>query len=198
MKTPRNLLMLLAAALFVPAIALADDHAAGGEMDFDAMMKEWMEMSTPGEAHSEMAKMAGDWTYQSTSYWGPEPTVTEGTMHVETTLGGRYMHALHKGEMMGMPFEGVGVTGFDNATQEYFNVWMDNMSTGVLVSKGKHNDSGQLEMVGSMNGPGGVPMEHRMVLTYPDDDHHTFEMYGPGPDGSEMLMMKAEYTRVME
>jgi hypothetical protein len=71
------------------------------------------------------------------------------------------------------------------------------MSTGVMVSKGNLIGDGNLELNGTMNGPGGVPMPHRMVTLIKDNDHHTFEMYGPDKEGTEQLMMKIEYTRAM-
>ena len=35
--------------------------------------------------------------------------------------------------MMGMPFEGIGRTGYDNVTGKYWSTWIDNMSTGCYL-----------------------------------------------------------------
>jgi len=38
---------------------------------------------------------------------------------------------------MGMPFEGMGLDGYDNASKEYISIWIDNMGTGIMYMKGK-------------------------------------------------------------
>jgi hypothetical protein len=35
---------------------------------------------------------------------------------------------------MGMPFEGLGYTGYDNVKKQYFGTWIDSMSTGIMTS----------------------------------------------------------------
>jgi hypothetical protein len=36
----------------------------------------------------------------------------------EMIMGGRYLMGSYKGEMMGMPFEGYSMTGYDNAAKK--------------------------------------------------------------------------------
>jgi hypothetical protein len=45
-------------------------------------------------------------------------------------LGGRYQQSMIKGNMMGMPFEGMGLLGYDNAQKLFYSTWVDNMGTG--------------------------------------------------------------------
>ena len=37
-----------------------------------------------------------------------------------------------EGEMMGMPVKGIGITGYNNMTQEYESYWIDNLGTGMI------------------------------------------------------------------
>ena len=54
--------------------------------------------------------------------------------------------------------------------------------------------------VWSFSGMGMDPMSGEAVnfdekVTVTDNDHHLFEMYGPGPDGKVYKMMEISYTR---
>jgi hypothetical protein len=49
-----------------------------------------------------------------------------------------------------------------------------------------------------MEGPdpaSGKSMKMKLVSEIKDQDHFTMKMHGPGPDGKEMLMMEAAYSR---
>ncbi len=63
--------------------------------------------------------------------------VTEGTGKTEMILGGRYQQSTHKSMMMGMPTEGISLMGYDNATDEFTAIWIDNIGTGTSVTKAK-------------------------------------------------------------
>ena len=58
-------------------------------------------------------------------------------------MGGRYLEQRFKGDIMGMPFEGIGYTGYDNVKKQYWGTWMDNMSTGMMTSTGTAPPTGR-------------------------------------------------------
>jgi hypothetical protein len=45
---------------------------------------------------------------------GAPPYVTKGTFKNKMVPGGRYQQSIYKADMIGMPFEGRGYTGYDN------------------------------------------------------------------------------------
>ena len=51
-------------------------------------------------------------------------------------LDGRVLIEEVTSSMMGMPFTGHGMTGYDNVTGKYWSTWTDSMSTGLMVSEG--------------------------------------------------------------
>jgi len=166
--------------------------------DNDAAMNAWMDYMTPGEMHQMLAAAAGDWDTKST-YWmnaGDDPVVSEGTTNVEMILGGRYQKSTTTSEMMGMPFEGISITAFDNATKEFNNVWIDNMGTGVMTSKGKYNEASKKVVLKGTYVDPITGNEEPFMETYEvvDNDHHTFEMF-TYPGGQEFKSMIVEYTR---
>ena len=42
---------------------------------------------------------------------------------------------------MGMSFEGMGVTGYDNLKGKYDTIWMDNMASGMMHGTGSFDET---------------------------------------------------------
>lgn len=168
-------------------------------MDPNAMMAAYARAATPGPEHAEMAKMAGDWKLDVSSWMAPgaPPEKSTATAKFESILGGRYLRQTVDGTMGGQPFQGSGTEGFDNATKERWSTWVDNMGTGMMVSKGKCPAGAKTcTMHGSFSDPlSGKAMTCREVMTKNGDNSFTFDMYGPDPAGKEFHMMQIVYTR---
>ena len=175
-----------------------------GEMEMSpeqmAMMEAWQKAGTPGEEHAALAELAGDYTLEVKSWMDPngEPTVSAGTSHSEMILGGRVLKETVHGEMMGMPFEGIGMTGYDNTKGAYWSTWVDSMSTGIGVAEGNWNDD-HSALVMHMDFVD--PMSHetktvRTVSTHKADGSTVFEWYEP-MEGNEVKTMEIVYTPKM-
>ena len=169
-----------------------------GQDEMDPGMKAWMDYMTPGETHKMLANSVGDWTAKITHWMMPgvEPTVSEGTSMVEMILGGRYQKEVNRGNMMGMEFEGISMVAFDNASKEFISTWIDNMGTGVMISKGKYNEeTKKVEMKGTYVDPmTGNEEPFRQTLEVVDNDHHLFEMF-MYYEGQEFKTLVVESTR---
>ena len=182
------------------ALALLSPAAARSQQpDSAAMMQKWQEYMTPGPAHQELAKQAGEWTWELTSWQAPgaPPQTSTGTMSASTILDGRYLVEDWKGTAMDMPFEGRALTGYDNAKKQFFSNWVDNFGTGVMTSWGTRDDASKtMTMKGSFTDPmTGKDQNVRSVSREVDDNHFTFEMFGPGPDGKEYKTMEIKAER---
>ena len=202
MRTRSTVAVLPLLALCATGVALAQDKTAPkpematmapsteGAAEMEAMMK----AGTPGEPHKKLSRMVGDWTYTSKAWMDPSqpPVESKGTMRSQTILGGRYVEQVWKGDFMGMAFEGRGTEGYDNVTKKYFSTWMDNMSTGLLVSNGNCDEKGdKCAYSGEMTDPmTGKTATMRNVITWTGADTFKNEMYGPGQDGKEYKMME--------
>ena len=186
----------LALALFlVCTTALAQhDHgttAKKPEMD-PAMMEAMMKAATPGAPHKALESMVGTWDTKITMWMMPgmDPMTSSGVAESKMIFGGRYIEQRFKGSFMGMPFEGIGYTGYDNIKKQYFSTWMDNMGTSFMMS---HSADG-LTFTGSMPDPmtgKDAPFESKVIVV--DADHTNFEMWSPGPDGKMFRMMEIKY-----
>jgi hypothetical protein len=112
-------------------------------------------------------------------------------------LGGRYLKSTFKGNMMGMPFEGMGLDGYDNATKEYISIWTDNMGTGIMYMKGKwDDDSKTVVYLGNVVNPmTGKEEKSKTVFKKTDDDHMLMTSYMFAGD-KEVKQMEIEYSRL--
>jgi hypothetical protein len=211
----RKAILMLAIAMsmcfgFLASRAVcADDPKMGGDkpggMDMSKMtpdqMKDMMkQLGAPGPEHERMVKQfGGTWNADVNAVMAPgaPPDVSTGTMTTKPVFGGRYLHQMFKGKMMGEDFEGAATMGYDKAMKKYVGTWVDSMSTGMMTSTGDYDEATKTyNMTADFCDPmSGQMMKCREVITVADDDHHMMEMYGPGPDGKEMKMMTIKYTR---
>jgi hypothetical protein len=111
-------------------------------------------------------------------------------------LGDRVLVEDMNSTMMGSPFTGQGLRGYDNVTGKYWSLWMDSMSTGMMTSEGTCDAKNACTFTGSWNDPiTKGPFKVRMTSRWTSPTTEVFEMYGPGKDGKEMKMMEIAYTK---
>ena len=167
------------------------------ENDQKAIMETWQKYMTPGPEHKMLGEMVGEWEGDIKMWMDPSqpPQSYKGTVTYESIFDGRYIVGKYSGIMMGMPFNGMDITGFDNAKKMFFNVWIDNMGTGIMNLEGTYDkDSKTYSYTGQMTDPMGNNVKVREVITVIDKDHSKFEMYSDMGKG-ETKSMEINYTR---
>jgi hypothetical protein len=186
---PRKIAIGLLCLALLPAAAIAGSHAekpaaeSAGQPpmspEMQAEMEAWMKLHVPGEEHQQLAAAAGTWKASGKSYMGgPEPVTFQGTSQRALILGGRVLTDDFKAEMMGMPFEGHGLTGYDNATKRWWTTWNDSMSTSVMVAYGKWDDAAKGVVFDSeIIDPKGQPIKVRLVSRHPGATQEEFEYW---------------------
>ncbi len=165
----------------------------------DESMKKWMDYMTPGDMQKMLAKGVGNWKMKTT-YWmapGTEPMVSEVTAVSEMILGGRYLTTKITGNMMGMPFEGISLEGYDNAAKVFLTTWIDNMGSGIMYMTGTWDETAkQITYTGKAVDPmSGNWIDVRQVVTYNSDGTTKMEMYAPGAEGKEYKSMEVISTK---
>ena len=193
----RGVIAVCAVMLMVGGAPVVGQQEQGDEA---AAMEAWQKASTPGEVHAFLAKKAGEWKIVTKMWMQPDtpPMESTGSGTVEMVLGGRYLMEKMSGTAMGMPFEGMGITGYDNMTGVVTMVWYDNMGTMTLIATGEYEKPGlPVGVSGTMLDPmSGMEVKVRMVTTIISDDASKFEYFVTPPgDAPEMLTMVLEYTR---
>lgn len=186
MKTAKLILFVL---FLIPLISYAQNDE----------MRKWTEYMTPGKEHQMLEKMNGDWNFVHKYYSkdpNAEPTVTTGTATCETLLDGRYSQMKINGMVMGMPFNGMSLTGFDNGKKIYISVWIDNMGTGVMYSEGKYDETSQTTIMrGKMYEPiTDKDVDFKETIKWLDDKTMLNEYYDI-IGGKETKTMEIKYTR---
>ena len=195
-----SLKTLIVGLLLVSTVACASSSSDTSyvEMTPEEAMASMMELGTPGAEHGYLAETVGSWNISSEMSMGPGTPMehASATSEIKMILGGRFMHETFKMDLMGMPFEGNLLMGYDNVTKQYQSVWVDNMTTGMTLSTGVRHEDGSFELNGTMydaKTPNGRPT--RMTTKKNADDTVLFQMYDTGPDGEEFLVMANTYTR---
>lgn len=164
-----------------------------------AMMQKWMEYSTPNDHHKILAQKVGNWNTTVKMWMSPDapPGESKGTSTFEMALGGRYLMDHSSGETPMGPFEGMGVTGYDNLKKKYVVGWIDNMGTGVLGAEGDYDAKTKtFTYLGeSPDVESGKYVKSRTTEKWVSADKWVMESYVPGKDGKEYKCMEITYER---
>jgi len=191
------------------SVAIAGDLADMGKKihaqctdsgDQTEMMACYTKAGELGPAHQFLKDaFVGDWTVACTMWMDPSapPMESTATSTVKTILDGRFIKETFTGNFMGQPFEGMGLTGFDNTTNQFVSTWMDSMTTGISMSKGGISADGTtLAFIGEMNEPstGEIGKSYLVKLKVKDQNTHTMEMYEI-IYGEPFKTMQMDYTR---
>jgi hypothetical protein len=158
----------------------------------------WMAAMTPGEHHQKLAPMIGEWDAAARFWMDPEgqPMEGTGTAKMQWVLGNRYVRQDFNGTFMGMPFEGIGHTGYDNVKKKYVGTWMDSMSTSIMYEEGEYDaGSGLITMRSTYLDPMGREIKGRSTVKLDGADTMVFTMYSTEPGKPEFKAGEITYTR---
>lgn len=157
-------------------------------------------MSKTGPEHAGLMRMAGTWDVQSTMWMAPDapPMVSNGVAIFTAELDGKWLEQDYQVDMMGQPYAGKGMSGYDTMEKRYVATWHNTFNTGLTVMTGTSDDGGKTITYTSV-------LEHcpmtggrvaaRSVHAWVSDDQMTFTMYQAFGDAPEMKTMALVYNR---
>lgn len=177
-------------------------HAADPAMSPEqaAEMEAWMKAAALNENHERLNYFVGSWNVTVKSYMGgpdAEPMTSSGSSRVEWLMEGRFITDSFKGDFMGQPFQGMGITGYDNVQGHYVGLWVDNMGTGFMTSKGMWDEA---KKTYTFKAEYPNPMEPgkmkklKEVIKIVSDSEYTFTMYDMS-EGEARKEMEITYKR---
>jgi len=183
-------------------IVLFSFFSALGVLNLSAQTEEetkaWQAYMTPGEVHKMLASCDGEWNEDFTMWMDPAapPTKYTSTEKREMIMGGRYQVSKTSGTMMGMPFEGMSLVGYDNAKKTFTSVWIDNFGTGVTTMEGPWDEKTKsITFTGKMVDPlTNKEIGVKQVMKFIDKDTQVMEMYD-NKNGKETKNMEIKFTR---
>lgn len=169
-----------------------------GKIGFEEIMEIYKKAGTPGEPHKLLAKLEGSWTTKSRGWMEPgkPPVESTGACEQKLILDGRYLRQEYTGDMMGQPYTGINILGYNNHTKKYESVWLDSMSTAVYYFVGAASADGKvITQECSYDDPVRGPSLWRAVTRIKDDDTQEFEMFLTPKGGKEEKMMEMTIAR---
>ena len=198
-RLARTSLAAIVAVLLATLAGAQQQKAPEMTPEQKAEMDAYMKAGTPGAPHQALASTVGTYDLKIKHWQQPNAPAMEetGTATRAMALDGRVLVEQFKSSMMGMPYTGHGMTGFDNVTGKYWSTWSDSMSTGLMVSEGSCDDQGKAcTFVGTWNDAiKKAPVKARMTIRRTSPTAEVFELYGPGKDDKEFKMMEITYTK---
>jgi len=179
----------------------AGAQSGSGKPDADQaeMMKKVEAAGKPGPGHQALNALVGDWKAEVKCWMDPSgsPEVSQGTAKASWKFNGRFLEEEFHGQMMGRPFTGRTLLGFDNTKQTFNSVWVSDTQTSMFTSEGK-GDSGNkvitLEGKASCPATGRKDIPMKTVLRVISPDKHVLEMFD-GSQGQNAKTMEITYTR---
>ena len=206
MRTTVRLMVAVSWMLALSAgVVRAEDATQPAQPPMDpakqAAMEAMQKLGSPGEAHKIFEPLVGKWSYTGQMWMSADgqPDTMTGTATNSLAFGGRFLKQEFTGTMAGnpQPFEGLGYTGYDNIRKEYQSIWLDNMSTGVMMSTGQNDPAAGLTLQGDFSCPmtGEAHRTMKSIWKITDPDHNTYESWMNGKDGKPFKAMEIKYTR---
>lgn len=144
--------------------------------------------------HQFLKKGAGDWKVTMKDPMSGE--TMPGGVEKNRMIGEYWLETAFQMDMMGMPFEGKGLIGYDPKGGTYTMYWVDSMSIYPTVMTGKMDEkTGEGAFTGESRDPMGNVNKVRSTEKWEGDDKRVFTMYAMMQDGSEMAVMELTYER---
>jgi hypothetical protein len=176
-------------------------NSRSGNLDNEKleMQKKMEAAGTPGPAHKALEAFTGQWKAEVKCWTDPggPPDVSQGAANARWVLNGRFLEEEFHGQMMGKPFTGRSLMGYDNLKQTYQSVWVSDAQTSIFTSEGRgENGNKVITLEGKTNCPatGRKDIPTRSVFRVIGPDKHVFEMYD-GSHGEFAKTMEITYTR---
>ena len=150
--------------------------------------------------HKKIRKIKGKYD-EAIKWWrapGAAPDESSAWANTDWEVEGRFMIQRIEGRWLGSPFKGIAILGYDNATEEFTAVWMDNLGSNMMFSRGKAYESCEtITMRGQhLDIITGETVQATTLLQMPDRKGETkLEMFRTGPDGADFKFLEVASTR---
>ncbi len=193
-----GLLVMFLVTLVLGIMVFAEEKKQEISEEDKKMMELLEKYATPGENHKHLDYFVGDWESLVKMYGEPgtEPLTHKQEITVKWILGGRYLRALLKGNLLGKPYEVFVFTGYDNYNEKVFAIQLSTMDTGYFISTGTLSKDGKVRTeTGTMDDVTGKKINIKAVTTLLDKDKYRYDFYTLDANGKETRSMEIIYTR---
>lgn len=179
--------------------SLSVNGFAQQKSDEDKLKKMQLEeqLAQPGDEHKKLAELAGSWKTETKYYTKPgaQPMVMTGTSENSIVLGGRFLKIEHR-TGGAMPYESLGLFGFDRRYGRYTFVGFDTAGTFYVTASGNVDPATNAIV---MSGELGTE-KYDFVVRVAGPDKYTLEFIFKKPDSTggqkEFKAVEVTYSRV--
>ena len=192
--------ILTTLSLLLLAAGLAFAQGQPSEQDMAKLMADYEKLMTPGAEHQLLGKFVGEWNIESKWYPGKGAPAMESkaTSSTKWILNGRFLQSDFRGDMMGKPFQGLGIEGFYTFKKKYTMIWLDETATAIYTAEGTASPDGKtITYMGKHDDPmtGAKDIDVKYVGTMIDDNKHIFQIIEKPGTPDEYTAMEMTYTR---
>ncbi|MCC6284108.1 MAG: DUF1579 domain-containing protein [Phycisphaerales bacterium] len=194
-------------------LALVGAVVAGGAIATAVNPPEWLGTRTEEEAmqammeagrlhgpHEFLGKTLGTYDCVMKFWMDPSqpPMEAKATAVRSWKIEGRWVQEdFSCPDLMGQPFQGYSLMGWDNIRRQFVTTWCDSMTTSLMVQHGSiSRDMKTITSIGEMDEPttGEIGKPVKYVTRQIDDDHAVLEAYEI-LYGDEFKVMEITYAR---
>ncbi len=163
--------------IFLAVLALVATGIAGFAVG-KTTTQEAIPLVEPTKEHKWLASHAGEYAATMSGMMGTSP----GTCKIENLLGGLWNVTHFETKMMGQPFNGMEILGYNPLEGKFVSVWVDSMSTMLMTMKGSFDEkTNTLTMSGMSYGMDGGQAQMTNTTTY-HDKGMSYKMMMEGQD----------------
>ncbi len=166
-------------------------------LDKEETMEKVKAAATPGPAHEALGHLIGDWQAEVRCWMEPggETETNAGSAKGTWIMNGLFLQEDFTGEMMGRPFSGRTILGYDNVQETFKMVWLADNQTSMFVAEGSAEDDYRVII---LEGTGTCPVRGeirtRVVVRLLSPDRRELEMYDL-TQGEPSKTMEITYVR---
>ncbi|MGI8602057.1 MAG: DUF1579 domain-containing protein [Verrucomicrobiales bacterium] len=161
--------------------------------------QELPKMPPPVKEHAWLQQFAGEWESDVEIFMEPgKPPMKAHGIENARMIGGFWVVADGKGEMMGMPFIHQLTLGYDPEQKKYVGTWIDSMSSYLWKYQGSVDASGKkltLETEGPCPMAPGKLSKFKEITEFKSNDHKVFKSEMLGDDGKWRTVVTVDSRR---
>jgi Protein of unknown function (DUF1579) len=192
MRITTTLLTFAAGGLLVGAALFAQNAGqAAGQPAAQPQGMPGMPKASP--EHAMLKRRVGTWDTAFTMHMGPQTITDKGTMTWKM-MGDFWLVGDYEGHMMGGPFHGHSMDGFDPEAKQFVSYWVDTSGPDANVSRGTWDEATHTmtmtSMDKSMETGELVKNTSKIVCDGADTIHFTMTT-----EGAKAPTMEITYTR---
>ena len=150
-------------------------------LDSATIAAAWEDYAKAGPYHKMIDTIAGTWQEEMKFYMDgvDTPQTVKMTAVIAPVLNGLYQQTLHRGKVMGLPYEGRALLGFNKAKNKFEYTWIDNFSSGMMYLTGDLDSvTNLINLTGTMADPvTGKEIGIRQTIEMIDNKNQHIKLY---------------------